>query len=666
MFNNIFGNRNKDDNPIVNSPSKGEPVYNGFFRTDISLRNLNVKSFFKKNAITEIPEFKKIDGVGDDQFAIDGAHTAMDEGTLNKAFALNQQVMPDSLFSWYTSQSFIGHQACALLSQHWLIDKACTAAAEDAVCNGYNINFPADNEIDADFMMKLRKTDKKYKIHKNLIEFEKFNRVFGIRVALFVVDSSDKDYYKKPFNIDGVKKGKYKGISQIDPYWVTPELNSAAVAEPASIDFYEPTYWRISGRLYHKSHLVITRYSEVPDIYKPTYIYGGLPLTQLIYERVYASERTANEGPMLAMTKRTTSINVDMEAAITNEEVFMDKMERWVALRDNFAVKTLGLDETISETDTSLADLDAVIMTQYQLVAAIANTPATRLLGTSPKGFNATGENELKVYHESLESIQENNLNSMVERHYQLVLKSDFNEKKEFDIDWSPVDAPTQKEEADINQTKSITALNYSNIGAIDGLDVREKLATDKNSGYNHLELPETDEEEEIEEDLDATDGTDFLNINGYVSIRPRSNDAMKISDMVRYGADIEGGLMPEDLHITLFYDKTPEGIPETDLQNDPRTAYPTNEFKILGEGEYRALVMMLKSDDLQARHQEIADLGGEHSHDEFLPHISLKYQPEEGDLAKMIEYANSDMFKDSWDNVNFLILHDERWMPAK
>ena len=71
-----------------------------------------------------------------------------------------------------------------------------------------------------------------------------------------------------------------------------------AAGDPAAIDFYEPTYWRVNGNLYHKSHLIITRYSEVADILKPTYIYGGIPLTQMLYEAVYNYERTSNEAPI--------------------------------------------------------------------------------------------------------------------------------------------------------------------------------------------------------------------------------------------------------------------------------------------------------------------------------------------------------------------------------
>ena len=60
----------------------------------------------------------------------------------------------------------------------------------------------------------------------------------------------------------------------------------------------------------------------------------------------------------------------------------------WAGLRDNYGVKVIDKDaEDLTQFDTGLADLDVTIMTQYQLVAAIAGVPATKLLGTTPKGF---------------------------------------------------------------------------------------------------------------------------------------------------------------------------------------------------------------------------------------------------------------------------------------
>ncbi|WLW40809.1 hypothetical protein GNAINCEL_00027 [Serratia phage KKP 3709] len=293
--------------------------------------------------------------------------------------------VPDSIQGWYMSQGFIGYQACALIAQHWLVDKACTLAGEDAVRNGWTLKADGGDELTLELKSKIDDLDIEFGVHKHMTEMFRFTNIFGIRVLIYVVDSDDPLYYEKPFNIDGVTKGSYRGISQIDPYWMTPMLTSECMANPASIHFYDPEFWMINGLKYHRSHLIISRTAQPADILKPTYYFGGIPLVQRIYERVYAAERTANEAPLLAMNKRTTAIHVDLEKAVLNEDKFLDRIRLWVKFRDNHAVKVLGMEETLDQFDTSLADFDSVIMNQYQLVASIAKTPATKLLGDFSK-----------------------------------------------------------------------------------------------------------------------------------------------------------------------------------------------------------------------------------------------------------------------------------------
>ena len=47
-----------------------------------------------------------------------------------------------------------------------------------------------------------------------------------------------------------------------------------------------------------------------------------------------------------------------------------------------------------------------MIITYLQMVAGAADIPITRLLGTSPKGFNATGAHEIETYNQMLVSIE--------------------------------------------------------------------------------------------------------------------------------------------------------------------------------------------------------------------------------------------------------------------
>ena len=415
----------------------------------------------------------------------------------------NYTGISQSVLSWYTSQGFIGYQNAALLSQQWLISKACLMPAQDAMRKGYEITSNDGEEIDAEILDFIRQKDKEYKINKNLVELVQMGRVFGIRVAMFIVDSEDPDYYYKPFNIDGVEPYSYKGISQIDPYWITPQFDNAAVGEPASMGFYEPTWWQIQGRLVHKSHLIVYKTEELADILKPAYIYGGVPVPQKIYERVYAAERTANEAPALAMTKRTDVLKTDMAQALSNQAAFEQRMAQYVLNRDNYGIKTIDETEDMLRLDTSLNDLDNVIMTQYQIVAAAANVPSVKLLGTSPKGFNTTGSYEEASYHEFLETLQETAMTPLLDRHHELLIKSEvlpeFSQYFEICVKWNELDAMTAEEQAIVNKHKAENGAMLVASGAIDGMDERKRIINDPESGYNGLLDIDDDELQVIE-----------------------------------------------------------------------------------------------------------------------------------------------------------------------
>lgn len=409
--------------------------------------------------------------------------------------AAHVEAMPDAQFFWYASQSFIGYQACALLAQNWLIDKACLMPARDSIRQGYDIEGPGDEII-----KRVKALDKRYGINKSMREFVHMGRIFGIRVAIFRVDSADPDYYEKPFNIDGVARGSYRGISQVDPIWCSPILTDTSVSDPASIRFYEPQFWMINGQKYHRSHLSVYIPHPVPDTLKPNYQYGGISVPQLIYERVYAAERTANEAPQLALTKRTSVLKVNAAAMFSNLEQTMVKLAEWVGLRDNYGVKIIDkAEEDYAQHDVGLADLDVTIMTQYQLVAAAAEVPSTKLLETQPKGFASTGEAEAENYRQTLESIQLNDLDPLLARHHQLVMKSDLGSDEVLSVTWLPLDSPTAAEWSDINLKKAQAAQIYAALGAIDGMDIRAQLTIDKNSDF--FGLAEIDDTLEIPED---------------------------------------------------------------------------------------------------------------------------------------------------------------------
>ena len=416
-----------------------------------------------------------------------------------KALGAGGNTVSDALIGWYASQGFIGHQLCGILAQHWLINKVCSMPGSDAIRKGYSIVSEDGDDIPEEAAKILKRMDRQMRVNQHMREFVRKGRIFGIRIAMFRVDSTDAEYYEKPFNIDGVTPKSYKGIVQIDPYWVAPMLDQASASQPDSMHFYEPTHWMINGRKVHRSHLIIFRHAEPVDILKPQYLYGGVPLPQQIMERVYAAESTANEAPQLAQSKRTTVWLTDIEAFMADANNGGTKMSNWVATRNNYGLKVGDKEgDEMQQFDTALSDLDAVIMSQYQLVAAQAGVPATKLLGTTPKGFNATGEYEESNYHELLESLQEDDLTPFLERHHALVMKAYVEPAVpeavglQTSVNWNPLDTPTAKELADTNLVKAQTGAALIGAGVIDSEEERRRVAMDKTSGYNEMGLEDT------------------------------------------------------------------------------------------------------------------------------------------------------------------------------
>lgn len=427
---------------------------------------------------------------------------AMDSGDigsdLKAAFRLSANNVPNTILGWYAGQGFIGYQTCALIAQQWIVSKACTAPAEDAVKNGWKVTFPDEKDFDDEKVLNyIEKFDKSRKIVQSCRELIQFKRVYGVRLALFKVKSDDESYYEKPFNLDGVRPYAYEGIAQIDPYWAVPELTTEDVSDPASVHFYEPSYYVIGGKRYHRSHFVVVRHAEVPDILKPAYLYGGASLVQQIYERAYAAERTANEAPQLTMTKRMNVMKTDISKMVADPQKFVRMKEIQSQFRDNYGTLLIGEEEEYQQHETSLADLDNLTMTQYQLVSAVANVPATRLLGTSPKGFNSTGEHELKVYHEMLAGLQENDLKPLLDRHYKLMMKAfiepEFKLKLNPKVVFNPLDVPAEKERAEIQKIKADTYSTLQGTGAITAQEIAEALVKDEDSGFEALDPDEVE-----------------------------------------------------------------------------------------------------------------------------------------------------------------------------
>lgn len=465
-----------------------------------------------------------------------------------KAFSNTSENIPDEIYAFY-ARGFITWTTCAQFAQHEIINRACAVRGEDAVAVGYEIVYADtdagvdannDGKIDkkeredkdktkSDFITALEKKTARMGINEVLRKLDYNKCVYGIGVAVPTFEA-DVDM-STPFNIDAKGLETYTGWTLIEPYWLCPMFNEKDGSDPSSKHFFEPTWWRLpNGKMIHRSWCVKVVNSHVADILKPTYIYGGIPLTQMIYERVFAADKCANEAPMLALTKRLLVVDANIQQVLADPKHVKDLMDVVTYCRTNWGVMFKQPTANINQIDTSLGEYDQLIMTQYQLVASIAQMPATKLLKVTPTGFQSTGEYEWKDWAQSLIDIQEMEFTPLLERHFQLLTKR-IGKSVALTVKWNAVDAPTAKEMADIQATKVSSYTQLLSAGAVTIDEVRDVLRNDKDGEFTGLSMESPKKDADLMEQLQKEMGGDKNPINAGADDSAPAQDAAEFKE---------------------------------------------------------------------------------------------------------------------------------------
>ena len=459
------------------------------------------KGVFQKDCT----DFKMVMKKGTAMDSVDASSVAMDS-LATQGFKANFSVnygLDPLFYEYYAKYGFIGYQACAMLMNHWFIARACTLPVEEAIAAGYDLVLKNEEDRDRQENVDILKqakyiADKKYALDKAIKGFGVNNRTFGVAYALPVIDGVDLE---APFNIDGVKKGSYKGIKIVEPMWILPEFNQSSLLVPSDLRFYEPEYYKLmNGTRIHRSHFEKIIFSPVADILKPSYFFGGVPLTQMLYRPTYSAETIADELSQLVRSKRLLVVDGDMEGFIANQEEMETVLEAFTYARDNHSVAMKNPDGEITSLDVSLNDLPEVMVKAYQRASAIAGIPYERMMAANPIGSNASGEYTTKNYVQLLDSIRELQLKKLYLRHYKLSLKSDFGKNFECDIQFKAIDAPTRIEKSQDDAIRVNTLSTALQNGAISADEMRDALMsfTDLNLNNNKDDLSYQDMQQEL------------------------------------------------------------------------------------------------------------------------------------------------------------------------
>lgn len=317
--------------------------------------------------------------------------------------------------------------------------------------------------------------------------------LFG-RAQLFINIKGQEAKINLPLLVtpETIRKASFEGVNTVEAIWTTPAGYNARL--PQAKDFYKPLKWFMLGQEVHHTRLLTVITRPLPDMLKPAFNFGGMSLSQLAEPYVDNWLRTRQSVSDLLNNFSIITLATTMGNVIQGGDDGTDLLNRadlFTAHRSNRGLMLTDKDsEELTQIAVPLGGLDQLQAQAQEHMCSVSRLPAIVITGLSPSGLNASSEGEIKVFYDWIAAQQEAYWRKPISTIFNILQLSMYGEiDPDITFEFVPLYQMTPKELSEIRAADATTATAYVAMGAIDGEEVREKLARDPESGYQGLDL---------------------------------------------------------------------------------------------------------------------------------------------------------------------------------
>lgn len=403
----------------------------------------------------------------------------------------------------YPITSFVGYGVLQQIAQQGLI-RACIQTVSDDLSRKW---IKIDGCDDPEKLEIIENELKKLHI-KDL--FHKAVTTTGYMGGAFIFIDTGEDDLTLPLAINDLsaelKDGAKVKFVVVDPVNVSPiEYNCI---DPLRDDYMQPRMWQVLGKRVHASRLLPFVENQPPMLLKPNYNFLGIPQAQILWDYVMHFNQTRASTARLLEKISLLVVQTDMDAVLSDEhgiELFDAKMEFLERYRNNDSVFVCDKEsEGVMNVQTTIAGCTDVVRQSLELIACINRTPAVKLLGISPSGFNATGESDLKNYYDYIASKQEL-YREQIQTIINVIQLVEFgNIDPAITFKFEPLNEENKASQAMTAQTKIGALTQLVDRQAMSAEELRTAVREDEDLGLSFLD-------EEMPEELENATQTDLM-----------------------------------------------------------------------------------------------------------------------------------------------------------
>jgi len=537
-----------------------------------------------------------------------------------------------------------------------------------------------DWQADKDVIAKIEQAERDFGLWAKVELALQLGRLGGGAIILGVAQGQPKDELKP----ETIGKGQLRYIHTVSRHKLTlgPE-----VLDLESPLFGGPEYFRLtsgSGAMadIHPSRVIVFKGAPVPPDNIATFEdrFWGDPIYRAVDDAVKNATSAQNGFASLIDKARVRRVGIpNLNQNLQQDPKYGDFLQqRWtLAGVGESTHRTFVHDaaEEVEDTQVSWSGMPEYSAHTLAVVAGASDIPATRLLGKSPDGMNATGDSDMQNYHSMIASKQESMLRPQLDRIDGPMLRSAGIETDGLWYEFSPLSELTETQKVDVAYKKAQTIKLYADMGMnIDALleaaengiiedgtilpgfeAALEEYELDKPSGDDvetdpsaltqGAQLPEGGDPSAVAPGGKAPVSR-AANDARFTDATPRTlyvrRDVVNVAEIQAWATKQGLGKLQPGLHVTIAYIDQPfdwmkvSGEWNQD-KNGGMTITPGGVRIVEPLGD-RTAVLLFTSSELSWRHESILRAAEyEDRYPSYQPHVSLT--GDDVDLADVVPY---------------------------
>lgn len=421
------------------------------------------------------------------------------------------------------SPQFMGYGALQNIAQNGLI-RACVETVADDMTRAWielkREGTAAQTSEENDLLTDLAHAQTSLNLQKVFHEAAELVGYEG-GAFIFIDTGANSEALETPLHIGSysaeLRPERRLLLTVVDPVNVAPgDYDSVS---PLSPHYFRPRWWWVQGQRVHASRLIRLVANEVPVLLRPAYNFLGIPQAQILWDYVlHFQECRAAEARLL------TKFSLTVFKSQMSDVLFAAGGTAQLDARIRFMIQNMNNDgvlmvdketEDVVKIETPLSGVTDIVRQSLEILAALNRTPAVKLLGISPAGFNATGESDIRNYYDHITSQQEKVLRAGIQTVLdcvQLHLRGKIDPSLTFDF--APLGEEDRAARATMQKTKADTIAVYLDRDVISPEEARKALADDPDSGFADIDPEAVPEGNGMPDELPGEAGAELDDVD--------------------------------------------------------------------------------------------------------------------------------------------------------